>query len=237
MNSLSIPSHLRALVRRVAWLRSGFYLLYEVQRAILDSAIRDRKLVNSLYDAKNDPYKCLSEVATECYAKQLAALDIARKDATFKRVLEIGCSEGVFTEQLEPRCEKLIAVDISTTALRRAAMRRSWGSSVRFEVFDLRRESILGNFDLIVASGVLEYFHRPSVLWAVRAKLVRAVAIGGFLLIDTTRGNAIVEEAMWGKVLPRGRRINEFFKSHPNLEVVSEDATSICLQTLFQRTH
>jgi predicted TPR repeat methyltransferase len=182
-----------------------------------------------------DPFDCLSDLSGECYEKQLQALDSVCGGACFRRALEIGCAEGVFSERLASRCEKLVAVDLSPVALSRAATRRIWGDHVSFGRFDLRREPIAGEFDLIVVSGVLEYFHRPTVVWGARAKLVHALADGGFLLIDTTRANQVVEDAWWSKVILRGGRINQFFELHPNLKVVSDDSTSICIQTLFQK--
>lgn len=112
---------------------------------------------------------------------------------------------------------------------------RIWGDYVSFGRFDLRGEPIAGKFDLIVVSGVLEYFHRPTVVWAARTKLVGALADGGFLLIDTTRANPVVESAWWSNVIIRGTRINQFFERHQNLETVSHDSTSICIQTLFRK--
>jgi SAM-dependent methyltransferase len=222
-------------LRRFAWLRSGVYLVHEIKRVILDSASRDRKMFDRLYKTSIDPHGCLSDLGAECYAKQLQALDLVRDKAIFERVLEIGCGEGVFTELLASRCKYLTAVDLSPVALSRAATRCNWGTHVSFQRFDLRRGTITGKFDLIVVSAVLEYFHRPTVLWAARAKLVQALANGGFLLVDTTRANPVAEDAWWSKVIIRGRRINQFFERHPNLEVTSRDSTAICIQTLFRR--
>ena len=214
------------------WTRKGGHGWKRID--ILDSASRDRKLVDSAYASTIDPYGCLSDIAAECYSKQLEALVTVR--GNFGRALEIGCGEGIFSEMLAPRCESLIAVDLSPAALNTAATRRSWGKHVKFGLFDLRKEAIVDQFDLIIVSGVLEYFHRPTVLWAARTKLVRALTGKGLLLIDTTRANPVVENACWSKVIMRGRRINQFFERHPNLEVISRDSTAICVQTLLRRT-
>jgi len=224
------------LLKGVSWLRSCVYLTCELKRAVLDSAKRDLTEVTCKYGAEVDPYGCLSAISQECYAKQLQALDAVRGPARFKRALEIGCSEGVFTEMLAPRCERLVAVELSPDALNRALQRCTWGKHVSFGRFDLRCERLAGAFDLIVVSGVVEYFHRPTVIWTVRTKLVRALAEQGFLLLDTTRANPIVEEAWWSRLIPRGGRINQFFERHPKLQVISRDSSSICIQTLFRRT-
>jgi len=229
----SSPSYYDTL-KRIAWLRSGVYLFHEIKRVFLDSGKRDQEMVDCDYKTL-DPFDCLSEKSSECYEKQLQALDSVRCGTCFRRTLEIGCAEGVFTELLASRCKTLVAVDLSRVALRRAATRRIWGDHVSFDRFDLRQESIAVKFDLIIVSGVLEYFHRPTVLWAVRAKLVHALSDGGFLLIDTTRANPVVEDAWWSNLIIRGARINQFFERHQNLKVVSRDSTSICIQTLFRK--
>jgi 2-polyprenyl-3-methyl-5-hydroxy-6-metoxy-1,4-benzoquinol methylase len=233
MSNWNVVSHFSGL-KRFVWLRQGVYLVHEIKRVALDSGMRDQRMLDRDYKTL-DPFNCLSDLSGECYEKQLRALDSVRGRACFRRALEIGCAEGVFSERLASRCEKLVAVDLSPVALKRAATRRTWGHHVSFGRFDLRRESIAGKFDLIVVSGVLEYFHRPTVIWGARAKLVHALADGGFLLIDTTRANQVVEGAWWSKVILRGGRINQFFELHPNLKVVSGDSTSICIQTLFQK--
>jgi SAM-dependent methyltransferase len=236
MSHIDWYSHVRPL-RRFSLLRSGAYLAYEIQRAIIDSPVRDQRTIEREYRKMSDPYGCVTEVSNRCYERQLAALDSVRNNQKFKRVLEIGCSEGAFTELLEPRCETLVAIDVSPIALNRAVARRPWRQDVTFEQLDLRRDPIHDTFDLIVASGVLEYFHRPTVMWAVRNKLVGALEPCGYLLVDTTRANPVVENAWWNKVMLRGLNINEFIGQHSAMEIVSADSTEICFQSLFRKEH
>jgi len=51
-------------------------------------------------------------------------LDVVRGNTCFRKALEVGCAEGAFTEFLAPRCESLLAVDVSAAALERALTRR-----------------------------------------------------------------------------------------------------------------
>ena len=73
------------------------------------------------------------------------------------RALEIGCAEGHFTEQLAPRVERLLAADISSIALQRAATRCSRLRNIDFRQLDIVKDRIDGNYDLITCSEVLYY--------------------------------------------------------------------------------
>lgn len=118
MPNSSLSSHFGALKRflkRFAWLRSGVYLVYEIKKVVLDSGKRDQKMCDRDFETL-DPFDCLSDLSGECYEKQLQALDSVRDRACFRRALEIGCAEGVFTELLASRCENLLAVDLSAVA-------------------------------------------------------------------------------------------------------------------------
>src|SRR6202000_3574947 len=73
-----------------------------------------------LYEQSADPWSYeRSEYEREKYASTLAALPGGR----IANALELGCSIGVFTEQLARRCEHVLAVDFSERALRLAHAR------------------------------------------------------------------------------------------------------------------
>lgn len=86
-------------------------------------------------------------------AVTLAALPRAR----FTSALELGCSIGVFTEQLADRADSMIAVDISEEPLRIARERLVGRSEVAFVRLTVPREWPEGQFDLIVLSEVGYY--------------------------------------------------------------------------------
>lgn len=87
----------------------------------------------------------------------------------FDRALEIGCAMGAFTEVLAPRCESLLAVDISDVAVRRARERVAASPRVRCEAKALPAEYPPGRFDLVVASDVLLYWRIVDVQTVLRA--------------------------------------------------------------------
>ncbi len=99
------------------------------------------------------------------------------------RALDAGCGEGADALWLADRGWDVLAVDISTVALDRAATdaeRRGLSGRVRFEQADLTRWTPAGRFDLVTCS----YVHATeAVRGALYARLAGAVAPGGTLLL------------------------------------------------------
>ena len=88
------------------------------------------------------------------YLWTLAALGQRR----FARALEVGCSLGIFTEQLAAHCDELLAVDISEVSVARAGERLARFPHVRVERRTVPAEMPEGPFDLIVCADVLVYW-------------------------------------------------------------------------------
>jgi SAM-dependent methyltransferase len=110
-----------------------------------------------LYASDPDPWRfATSAYEAEKYAATLAALTPGR----FADGLEVGCSIGVLTAKLAQRCERLLALDVSDTALSQA---RLACPEVRFEKRQIPNEWPTGRFDLIVFSEVLYYLDLPAI--------------------------------------------------------------------------
>jgi SAM-dependent methyltransferase len=97
------------------------------------------------------------------------------------RTLELGCSVGVFTAMLAPRCERLVAVDFSPTALERARERLRGVDNVELLCRRLPEEMPDGPFDTIVCAEVLYYWSADLVRDGL-ARIEAALAPGGTLL-------------------------------------------------------
>lgn len=152
------------------------------------------------------------------------------------RVLEIGCAEGWFTELLSPRSESLLAVDFSSLALKRARARKQWNPGTSFERWDLRKDPVPGEFDLIVVMDVLTSFMRPHDLRAARAKIVDAMRPGDHLLVCDNRQSPAFENTWWGRWLVRGGKwIVRGFIEHPALETMEQVLTETHVLALFRR--
>ena len=79
----------------------------------------DPEYFEQLYRDKADPWGFETSPYEQAkYARTLAALPANRFTA-----LEVGCANGVLTAQLGPRCDALLAVDVSDTALDAARAR------------------------------------------------------------------------------------------------------------------
>lgn len=138
-----------------------------------------------IYAADADPWRYeSSEYEHAKYARTLDAIGPRPGLA-----LEIGCSIGVFTSMLAPRCDHLTAIDLSSAALEHARQRNRGVSWVRIERMDATETLPQGPFDLVVCSEVL-YYWEPVILDRTLARLAGALAPGGRLVSVNWRGSA-----------------------------------------------
>lgn len=140
----------------------------------LPSAYFDR-----LYSANPDPW----DFETSAYeqAKYQATLE-ALPRARYANALEVGCSIGVLTELLAPRCDDLLAVDTSDLALKSAQARCASFGNVRFARCSVPEEWPDTPFDLILLSEVIYYLDRADVSRLAR-KVRASLRTGGHVLL------------------------------------------------------
>ncbi len=137
-----------------------------------------RDYFERLYERSDDPWGFETSAYERAkYRRTLEALDNRR----FHRALEVGCSIGVFTALLAPRCDELVAIDVSERAIARARARLAGVPGVRLVRAGIPAELPPGPFDLIVCSEVL-YYLTADVLRNAAAALEEALAPGGTLL-------------------------------------------------------
>lgn len=98
----------------------------------------------------------------------------------YASALEVGCSIGVLTSLLAPRCDAVIAIDASATAI--AAAREADVANTDFRVGMLPRDFPSGSFDLIMLSEVLYYFVEPD-LRRVAAQCAGALRADGEIVL------------------------------------------------------
>ena len=141
----------------------------------------DREYFEDLYAQSPDPWSFeTSPYERKKYERTLSV--IQDRQRTYRNVLEVGCSIGVFTEMLAPLCEKLLAVDVSERAVATARERLAASPHVRVERRRLPEDTPEGSFDLIVASEVLYYWPEEVMLAALRRFEEILLAPGGALL-------------------------------------------------------
>jgi O-antigen/teichoic acid export membrane protein/SAM-dependent methyltransferase len=227
---------LRRALKRVGPLRSAWYLALELRRMAGPEGRPTPSRLDQEFAAKADPWDYRREAEQQRHRAAADMLDAARSHERFERGLEVGCAEGMFTEILLPRCERLLAVDISPVALDRARARVDRTEAVSLEQWDLLHGPDLGPFDLIVAMDVLEYVLRPSDLRSAQARIRRMLAPGGHLLLSTVMQNEVFENAWWRRWIRRGRMINESFASLDGLQVVESRAIPTHMLTMYVQT-
>ena len=110
---------------------------------------------DAMYQAASDPWGFQDRwYERRKYAISLALLPAER----YRSAFEPGCSIGVFTELLAPRCDALLSCDVAATAVQAAVQRTKHLPQVRVEQRDIAGQWPAGRFDLIVFSEILYYF-------------------------------------------------------------------------------
>jgi hypothetical protein len=139
-----------------------------------------------MYRDQSDPWDFENSMYEQRkYAVTLASLPRSRYRSGF----EPGCSVGVLTELLAPRCDHLLSSDIIPSALRRAESRLRRRSNVCFEERSIPDQWPPGPFDLVVLSEIAYYFDRTD-LGSVMARVIdstgpRAHVVGVHWLGET----------------------------------------------------
>lgn len=94
-----------------------------------------------------------------------------------KRVLEVGCGTGLFTELFSQTGAEILAVDISTELISKAKERNLPGDRVVFREARFEDCDVDGPFDAVIGSSVL---HHLEIDQALR-KIYRLLKPGGFM--------------------------------------------------------
>ncbi|MFE2210160.1 MULTISPECIES: SAM-dependent methyltransferase [Streptomyces] len=121
------------------------------------------------------------------YQLTVAALPYAR----YRRAFEPGCSVGVLSELLAPRCESLLSADRVTSAVGTATRRLSGLPQVRVQQMAVPEEWPEGPFDLVVLSELLYYFG-PAARTRMLRQSADSLSDGGHLI--TVHWNHPVDE-------------------------------------------
>ena len=135
----------------------------------------------SYFEAKHraniDPW----DFRTSVYERhKFHATTAALTQPRYRRGFEAGCGIGVLSAHLAERCDHLIAVDASPTAIAEAARQNL--PHVRFETAVLPDAFPIGRFDLIVLSELLYYFGEDD-LTCLANKCVDAMKVGGEMIL------------------------------------------------------
>ncbi|MBO2011828.1 class I SAM-dependent DNA methyltransferase [Hymenobacter negativus] len=132
-----------------------------------------------VYQANRDPWDFeTSPYEREKYAATLAALPRPH----YAQAFEIGCSLGVLTAQLAPRCDHLLAVDVSEAALAQARARCAELPQVDIKLLRVPEEFPAQQFDLVLVSEV-GYYWSPIDLARATEQILNSLTPDGQLLL------------------------------------------------------
>ncbi len=213
--------NLRQKVRRTAdlSLRISSYLLRPPARALLRSAdgIRSwdwlwqpsygRRWHEHFYRDRVDPYGCtVNPYDRHKYDRTLDLLG----GRQYRSALEIGCSEGAFSEMMAPRCAELLAVDISDQAVERARARLFHLDHVSVARATLPMDMPPGPHDLILCLDVLYYLPKDMLIRFL-PRLEAALLPGGVLFALHYLGD-------FGQSM-RGKEVHDLLLARLGLEV------------------
>ena len=145
------------------------------------------------------------------YELVLGAVTEHRGRGPWGTALEAACAEGLFTLELARRCSGVTACDISPVACTRAAERCKEFPNVRISQWDIRRDPVVGSYDLVFLMAALSFVHGRRQLGRVTQKLADALRPGGLLVFNEMRLLPEAERALWTKWLAEGALQNVAF--------------------------
>jgi predicted TPR repeat methyltransferase len=222
-------------LRHIGWLRSSVYFANVlINRIGTDPWSKER--FDREYAARPDPWDYDTEEGSVRLVRAAQLLDTLTNGRLFSNALEIGCAEGAFTQLLVERCETILAVDFSQIALKRASQRGNWGGRVKFEQFDLRRQQLNGNFDLVVLMDVLDCFPTRDVKKACE-KVLGCLPNRGFLLMSAVKQADVFDTAWWSKwIIVGGQRVKRYLVEHARLKLVADAELDTHVIAVFEKT-
>ncbi|MCM4157334.1 bifunctional PIG-L family deacetylase/class I SAM-dependent methyltransferase [Gramella sp. AN32] len=136
-----------------------------------------------LYENNPDPWNFKeSPYEHEKYKVSVEALG----NAKFKNALELGCSIGVQTKLLSQLSEKLLAIDINSTAIEMAKKTCLGIDNIRFKVEDITKTFPQGSFDLITCCEMAYYLSMEELQNLFRNIEENLVDGGKFLMVHWT---------------------------------------------------
>jgi SAM-dependent methyltransferase len=132
----------------------------------------------NLYLAKDDPW----DLAGKWHDQRKYAVTVASLPRPhYRRCYEPGCSIGLLTRMLAPRCAELLAVDCAEAAVRQTAEAVREFPHVEVRQAMLPADLPDGTFDLIVVGDLL-YYLSAADLAALIDGLVQRLEPGGDLV-------------------------------------------------------
>jgi SAM-dependent methyltransferase len=177
---------------------------------------------------KPDPYKVASGAEVKKFDHAFSLLG----NRYFEQGIEIGCGEGFNTWRVAKICKKVLALDISLLAIRRARKNNPL-PNIEFTTFDVTANSQKTGFDYVFCSETLYYLHINQLEDAIQKIISMAKKAGVIHLLhsrslkDDDSGLALKEFG--------AKTIHEQFIAHHELKLLSDEQTNQYRITILQR--
>jgi predicted TPR repeat methyltransferase len=157
------------------------------ERELVDQKIRT--FMDNLWE-RGDPWDFESSAYERDRCVQLLKMLDGRR---YAHVLEIGCGAGYLTRLLAPHADRLVALDVSQTAIERARDLSAGHTGVDFRVANIMdsQPQVDGPWDLIVFSDTIYYLGWLYPFFDVAylaVQLFDATRSGGRLLLANSMG-------------------------------------------------
>lgn len=135
---------------------------------------------DGLYLAKDDPW----DLATKWHDQRKYAVTVASLPREhYRRAYEPGCSVGLLTRLLAPRCDEVLATDAIESAVVQAREVVADLPNVRVETATLPAQPPAGTFDLIVIGDLLYYLSADDLAATLDALVDRLDADGDLVSV------------------------------------------------------
>jgi peptidoglycan/xylan/chitin deacetylase (PgdA/CDA1 family) len=189
--------------------------------------------VEIVFSAGNAASKSTRVFAQRIHEQTLSLLS----PGPIAKALELGCRGGDFTARLAARVDRLVAAEVSTATLERAAVRSGAHPNVDFVRLDPASDSLPGFYDLITCREALYKIRDKTTLRTTADKIAQALTPGGHLIL--AHANVVTDDPdqpgfRWN-VSFGAKSIGETFAACEHLRLVRELRTDLYRIQLFQK--
>jgi len=210
------------LLKRIPGVITAYRHATFLRWTIREKWFEDRQRMNDDSHLRRE-WNFESPAEQERHELMLEAIARHQPEMSQAQVLELGCSDGVFTARIAQCCASVTACDISPVARKLAVQRCHRFTNVAFLELDLARDTIPGQYqyDVVFAMDILEFIHGRNHLQAVVRRLANALRPGGLLAVSSCRLPAELRNAWWMRWLPEGGdAIAKLIAAEPALRMV-----------------